>query len=577
MHIKKFIINKFRNIEFLELHLNKGLNVFIGENNSGKTAVIDALRICLGWGDQTKNIYIKPEDLYIDRTNSAYISQPIQFDIYFEIEKDLEGSIYYDLLTEVGDQLELQIHFKFWFEDKGSRKIFKYSVWGGENEGQSISIDIFDLIKHVYLGALRDANRDLQTSKGNRLGSLLEKIEPNKSHQVQLAQKIDVLLHEDVEWKTIRQNAKDQINKHLEGSSLKGKEIKVDLRFLDSEFKNIVENLRVRVPVFSTLSETDVNQKWFQIYQNGLGDNNKIYIASVLGDLIGLKGLEDETYVALLIEEPEAHLHPQLQNVLFTYFGALADNIQVFLTSHSPTITAKTQLDTISVFQNTNNKITALSLKNSQLNDENKKHLHKFLDVTKAQLFFANGVMLVEGISEALLIPVFAKIMELQESIPIKYDLTKTGVEIVNVGGVSFESFAKLFNSNDETKRLAHKCVILTDSDPSEDHSTPISPRAQNVSTLKSGLLDVQLAPNTFETDLFEASSVNAQMMKKIYQDMHPQTTIESSDDLIDKLKLNKDKGEFAQRLCSGLEIDSNGFVIPLYIQNAIKWVTRTE
>ncbi len=577
MYIKKIKINKFRNIDSLNISLNKGLNVFIGENNSGKTAVIDALRICMSWGNQAKSIFVKPEDLYIDRANHKYISQPIQFDLYFEIEKDIEGSIFYDLLSKVDDCLELQIHFKFWFEDKSDRKIFRFKVWGGDNEGQSISPEIFDLIRHVYLSALRDSNRDLQTNKNNKLGSLLEKIEPDAARQTQLAKKIDTILHKDQEWKIIRQNAKTKINEHLEGSSIKGKEIQVDLRFLDSEFRKIVGTLRVRIPIYSALSETNEEQKWFQIYQNGLGDNNKIYIASVLGDLIGLKGLENETYVALLIEEPEAHLHPQLQNVLFTYFSNLANNIQVFLTSHSPTITAKTRLDAISVFQNINNKITVLPLKDSQLNDDNKRHLHKFLDVTKAQLFFANGIILVEGISEALLMPIFAKIMGKEEENPHKYDLTKSGIEIVNVGGVSFESFAKLFNPENKDKRLSQKCVIITDSDPPDGGATSLSSRAQNVVKLKSGLLDVQLASDTFEKDLFEVSSDNARLMKDVYQDMHPRTTIDNSSDLLAKLKSNKDKGEFAQRLNSKLEDNSDGFTVPQYIKNAIEWVTLIE
>lgn len=575
MFVKHLSIKFFRNIQSLELPLNKGLNVFIGENNSGKTAAIDALRICLGWGDQDKSIFIKPEDMYIDRSNCAFEATQIEFDLFFKIEDVAEQAVFYDLLSKKDGVLELQIHYRFWFEKKNERNLFRYSIWGGDNEGQAISTDVFDLIRHVYLGALRDAGRDLQLSKGNKLGSLLEKIEPDKTKQEGLAQKIDGLLHGDNEWKVLREKAKNKINDHLQESSIKGRELKVDLRFLDSEFRKVVGDLRARVPVYTSLAENDPRQRWFQIFQNGLGDNNKIYIASVLGDLLGIKDLEKETYVALLIEEPEAHLHPQLQNILFTYFGVLATNIQVFITSHSPTITAKTSLDTIAVFQNIANHVRVLSLQKSELEEEDRAHLHRFLDVTKAQLFFATGVILVEGICEALLIPVFARIMGRMEGDESKYDLTKKGIEIVNVDGVSFRAFARLFNSNDDAKRLSSRGVIVTDADPSANAVR--SARADKALELKSGVLDVQLSTATFEHDLFQSSQDNARVMRETYGEMHPNTTINNADDLLEKIKSNKDKGEFAQNLAKKLDDNSINFSVPEYLQNAIKWVNQRD
>jgi len=571
MFIKEFSIRNFRNINNLDLCLGKGLNIFIGENNSGKTTVMDALRICLGWGDQEKSIFIKPDDLYINRSDYTIEVSPIEFDMIFQLENEVEQSIFYDLLCGSDGQLELQIHYKFFFEEKNDRKLFRSSIWGGENEGQSIPIEMLDLIRHVYLGALRDASRDLQASKGNKLGSLLEKIESNKIRQQELAKKLEELLHEDKCWKELRELAKAKINEHLNFSSIKGKEINIDLRFIDSDFRRIVGDLRARLPVFFSLKDDDSNQKWFQIIQNGLGDNNRIYIASVLSELLGIQDIEKESYIALLIEEPEAHLHPQLQNVLFSYFEILSNKMQVFITSHSPTITAKTNLDTVIVFQNINNKIHTLSLKNSDLDEEDRSYLHRFLDVTKAQLFFANGVILVEGISESLLFPVFARIMgeKDKDGDKEKYDLTKWGIEIVNVGGVSFSHFAKIFNSKEENKRLNSRCVVVTDSDSIDNK---MSERAQNALKLKSGILDVQMSKKTFEHDLFNQDK-NSDIIKEVYKDMHPETDIKDADNFLNKLSSNRDKGEFAQKLAS--KINASNFSVPEYIKKSIEWVTQ--
>jgi putative ATP-dependent endonuclease of OLD family len=570
MFIKNFLIRNFRNINDLNLSLNKGLNIFIGENNSGKTAMIDALRICLAWGDQDKSIFVKPDDSYINRVDYSIEAKPIEFDLVFQIEDEIEQSIFYDLLCKNGDQLELQIHYRFFFEKKNDRNLFRSSVWGGDNEGQVVPVEMLNLIRHVYLGALRDASRDLQISKGNKLGNLLEKLVP-ENNQIELSQTLNDLLHKHPDWKELREEAREKINEHLYQSSIKGKEIKIDLRFIDSDFRRIVGDLRARLPVFPALSDDDVNQRWFQIIQNGLGDNNRIYIASVLSELLGIQNIEKESYVALLIEEPEAHLHPQLQNVLFSYFEKMSDNIQVFITSHSPTITAKTLLDTIIVFQNINNEIHTLSLKNSNLDEDDRSYLHRFLDVTKAQLFFANGVILVEGISESLLFPVFAKIMGEKKNDKDAHNLTKWGVEIVNVGGISFSHFAKIFNSTDSKKRLNSRCVIVTDSDSTSVAS--ISERAKNALELKSDILNVQLSKKTFEYDLFKESTQNSKIMKEVYKGMHPKTEIKNADEFLEKLESNKDKGEFAQKLASRINVSN--FSIPEYIKNSIEWVTQ--
>ncbi len=154
----------------------------------------------------------------------------------------------------------------------------------------------------------------------------------------------------------------------------------------------MVDNLKIQLPIYSDdlIGGDPSKQKHFELYQNGLGYNNLIYIATILGDLKQRKELQKETYVALLIEEPEAHLHPQLQNLFFNYLNKLdtEQGFHIFISSHSPTITAKSNLKSVIVLQNQEHKIQALSLIKSGLSDTNHKYLRKFLDVTKSQLFF---------------------------------------------------------------------------------------------------------------------------------------------------------------------------------------------
>ena len=191
---------------------------------------------------------------------------------------------------------------------------------------------------------------------------------------------------------------------------------------------------------------------------------------------------------------------------------------QIFISSHSPTITAKADLDSLIVLQEQEHKITSLSIKRSNLNDINKIFLKKFLDVTKCQLFFANGVILVEGISEALLLPIFSEI------VGADYSIEKKGIELVNLNGVAFEHFGRLFNSDNEEIRLNCRCAILTDDDRTDGN---ISSRANKAKELEKGLLKVFLAQNTFEVELFKAGNNRHLMLIFLKKCIHSVDRIE--------------------------------------------------
>jgi putative ATP-dependent endonuclease of OLD family len=310
----------------------------------------------------------------------------------------------------------------------------------------------------------------------------------------------------------------------------------------------------------------------FEVCQNGLGYNNLIFVATVLGDIIERKEAEPGAYVALLIEEPEAHLHPQLQDTLFGYFRKMRQRkIQVFITSHSPTITAKTRLRNLSVLERATEGPSCTPLALLPLNRRDWPKLERFLDVTKCQLFFAKGVILVEGISEALLLPILAKKMGR------KYDLERNGVEVVNIGGVAFRPFARLFNSSDESRRLKVRCAIVTDDDrpiKAESDDEKISARAKKAKKLAGANLAVNLARVTFEYELFMANRV---LVGELYGEMHPRIRVTDVSTFLKAIGRRRDKAEFAQRFAEQLEEKGSAafekLVVPEYIQKAIRWV----
>lgn len=564
--------------------------MLIGENNSSKTAIIDALRVCLSYGNQKRDIYVSHPDFYIDKTAINDDLNDIEFHLHFHIEVPEEAGWFNDLLSvqEDGTQ-DLQLHFRYYLDED---ERVRYKVWDGSNEGQAIAPEVLFLLYHVHLDALRDAENHLRPIRGNRLGQLYAniQIDPNseidKEKKREIAKKVREAVDGDAEWMRHIGTGKEKINEHLKETSFTNKQQQVEILFLPFDFNRLVDNLKIQMPIYSDeLLEGDSSkQKHFELYQNGLGYNNLIYTATVLGDLKQRKELNKESFAALLIEEPEAHLHPQLQNLFFKYLAKLdtEQGFQIFISSHSPTITAKTDLKSVVVLQNQENKVSALSLEKSGLSENNREYLHKFLDVTKSQLFFSNGVILVEGISESLLLPVFSKIM----SEDGKYDIENAGVELVNLNGVAFSHFANMFNNESDDKNLRTRCSLITDDDRAEE-SDEIASRAKIAKGLERKNLKVYLAERTFEFELFIAG--NKDILIEIFREMHPVAAgrIVADVDIkihaanfLDKVISNKAKSELAHRLavklCSNEEA-RNAFVVPSYIQNAIKFVTKGE
>lgn len=593
MYIREFRIGNFRAIKNLTLFFNKGINIIIGENNAGKTAIIDALRICLGYGKSDTGIYIQESDLHLNSLDPAEQNTVIQFDLIFEIESDIERQCFNDFISQDPSNpavQTIQLHLRYSLEKSSRRSFFKRSVWGGDNEGQLIPYESLQEIFYTYLGPLRDAVSGLRPySYENKTAQLFNKLTKYKKGEdfINLNEDIKKSLatglnsafeSDDHDWKHILSEGRGKVNDHLEGTGILQKYPHIEMKYLGKKFSDVVRGIEINRPIYA--EETPLQQqKYFEVYQNGLGENNLIYSSVVLGDLMNrCEDDELEIYNALLLEEPEAHLHPQYQNTFFEYLSKLTDKgLQIFVTSHSPTITAKSEINNVKVLQRQGSLVKSFCfnvLNEQDYTADNRKYLRKFLDTTKSQMFFANGTILVEGVAEAIMLPILSR----KFLNPNKIDLEKNGIEIVNIGGVAFEHFAKLYNHDDDNKRLFSKCAIITDSDPAEGQ--PVSARASIAQGLKKHNLEVTLATHTFEHDLFEASDRNKGVMRDVYRRMHPQTQDLEGDfsvqTLMAKLEQNKDKAEFALRLYDKLTGEDE-FDVPQYIKIAIEFVVPIQ
>lgn len=188
----------------------------------------------------------------------------------------------------------------------------------------------------------------------------------------------------------------------------------------------------------------------------GLGSNNLLFMACELL----LLGSEEDAVPLLLIEEPEAHLHPQRQLRLMQFLLQKANElrkdgqkIQIIVTTHSPNLASAIDLDNLVLLRE--GKAFPLVSGRTQLDQSDYGFLKRFLDVTKANMFFARGLLIVEGDAENILLPTLARL--------IGRDFTENGVSIVSVGGTGLRRFARVYQrkrpDQDGTINIPVACV----------------------------------------------------------------------------------------------------------------------
>lgn len=331
------------------------------------------------------------------------------------------------------------------------RNNYKKTVWGGESSNSIFEWEPLNDIQCVYLPALRDAERKLKASRGSRLARLLinlshkELEEKRKSGNLIEIEKDVNSFNEALSKRADIARANELINESLEKALGAVFAQTTKIQFGDATYERIVEALRI---VFFPGKLPTEDNLFRNLFENSLGYNNLIYLATILAEFEGLK----ENYSSpriLLIEELEAHLHPQIQIKVLKYLREQAEknDIQVIITTHSTTIASATPIENIISFNSTTDGIKITSLKRCVQNKRAKQFINRWLDVTRSTLLFSKGNILVEGLAEALLVPKLAEIyLNSLKRDNVPRSLEEAGVSVINMNGIYFQYFLKLYD-----------------------------------------------------------------------------------------------------------------------------------
>jgi len=610
MYISRIVIKNFRNLKNIDVKIESGLTCLVGENNCGKTNFLEALRLALDANYPNYHRQLSKDDFSygMDITQPQQILIGIQFtdfraDINESKKKEHalanEWTINEDL-AQICYRFRPGLEARQKLEVEGEESNFltiedyEWELVGGSVPGQDgepkdlaeiqwhhefpnfVKFNRLSAYRLVFLPAIRDVEEDLRKQSASPLFKLLEATEIPDEKKENLIERVKAANEEIAKQEEIK-NLASEIEKSFGSSVGDVFKMAVRLGMASPTFKGIARALTI---LLSDSIMTD-----FDPSRNGLGLNNILYISMLLKHFEFRTKKEDTAGQLLLVEEPEAHLHPQLQRILFSRL--LRRDCQVIATSHSTHITSRGTLENLIVFTKDPLPSLTSSCRPSMIANiypEDKSDLERYLDATKSTLLFSRKVILVEGMSEVFLIPPLVKKV-------INIDLEEHGISIVPIHGVHFDCYMKLFGP----KGIRKKCVVITDGDlkPSDatesiDFNKEDFPRIKDLSKHENEFVKIFYCKTTFERHIAmpenlmmfakAAKEIGAteisKSLKAMYNNRKNLTEVDkisASDKVLNTAK-RFGKARFAQIVSKHCE---HACDLPSYISEAVKWITE--
>jgi len=435
--------------------LNPGLNVLIGENDSGKTALVDAVRYLLGTQSREWT-RLDEEDFH---QSGAVRATQLKIECVFRGFSHIEAGPFLEWMgtEEVEEKKQYVLNVGLTAKRRADRIITDLRA-GPDPIGAAIDGEARELLRVTYLKPLRDAQNELTPGVRSRFAQIL------KAHD--LFQKSTSGTIKTHPLEKIVETANKGINKYFKPSKADSASEDKGADKTAGELTRTLNNFLEEFFPEGSKPEACVGITGGELFEilrrlqltleenkSGLGSLNLLYIAA---ELLLLQSSSFHGLRLALIEELEAHLHPQaqLRLVHFLHRHSTSAKGQFILTTHSTTLGASIDLKNMIICKD--GKVFPMGPDFTELDPKNYEFLQRFLDATKANLFFARGVILVEGVAENILLPTIAEI--------IGRPLYRYGVSIVNVGSTAFLHYAKIFHRKDGLAS-GMRVSVITDMD----------------------------------------------------------------------------------------------------------------